>query len=124
MKKTVSILLFVFGMLLPTISFGATVEYTYDNNGRLTKTDYGGIVFDHTYDHIGNVLTDTITINSNYNGDLDNDGNIDLVDSILALQIIVGLEPSVMIHQNSDVNNDQQLGMSEAIFILQHVANQ
>jgi hypothetical protein len=45
---------------------------------------------------------------------------VDLADAILALQIVSGISPAV---QFFDVNNDGKIGIEEAIYILQKIAN-
>jgi M6 family metalloprotease-like protein len=58
-------------------------------------------------------------------GDLDLSGFVDLRDALLALQLTSGTIPSdVSISVAADVNNDQQLGLVEAIFVLQQLATQ
>ena len=47
---------------LVSIASAETVTYTYDNNGQLTKADYGdGNTITYTYDEAGNILTVTST---------------------------------------------------------------
>ena len=55
-------------------------------------------------------------------GDLDGDEDIDLIDAILALRVLAGIEPSSIIHKGADVNGNGKLGMEETIFILQTVS--
>lgn len=55
-------------------------------------------------------------------GDLNGNENIDLVDSIIALQIVAGIIPSQTVHTGADVNGDGKIGMAEVIYILQKVA--
>ncbi len=56
-----------------------------------------------------------------YKGDIDDDGNVDLTDAILGLQIISGLKPQGIVMQ-ADVNADGRIGLAEVIYILQYVA--
>ena len=55
------------------------------------------------------------------NGDINSDGNVDLNDAILALQVLAGLSPDG-IHLSADVNGDGRIGISEVIYIMQKVA--
>ncbi len=52
-------------------------------------------------------------------GDLDGNGVIDLKDVIVALQILTGLKPSVLLA--ADINGDGKIGLEEVIYILQRV---
>ena len=56
----------------------ATIEYSYGDDGRLTKADYGGIAFHYDYDLTGNILDKSIEILSIYDGELDKDGDLKL----------------------------------------------
>ena len=53
-------------------------------------------------------------------GDVDHSGNITLADAILTLQIISNATPSVPVYVDSDINDDEHLGVEEVIYILQH----
>ncbi|MBE0585905.1 MAG: hypothetical protein IH612_19365 [Desulfofustis sp.] len=58
-------------------------------------------------------------------GDLDLSGSVDLRDALLALQISSGtIAAGVSIAVEADVNDDHQLGLAEAIFVLRQVATQ
>ncbi len=57
-------------------------------------------------------------------GDANNDGQVNLADAILILQMVTGTSPSETIHSGADVNRDNQLGMEDVIFILQKVSRQ
>jgi len=54
-------------------------------------------------------------------GDIDNKGNVNLADAILALQVVAGLNPPD-VNIGADVNNDGKIGLEEVIYILQKVA--
>ncbi len=56
-------------------------------------------------------------------GDIDGDTHVDLVDVILALRILSGLE-AVVGNLAADVNSDGQIGLPEAIFALQNIATE
>jgi len=58
-------------------------------------------------------------------GDVSGDGNVELDDAILALQITAGMHPNICnawIQLGADVNGDRRIGLEEAIYILQKVA--
>ena len=56
-------------------------------------------------------------------GDINSEGTVDLVDAILALKVMAGVD---IANQNitigSDVNEDQRIGIEEVIFILQKIS--
>lgn len=54
-------------------------------------------------------------------GDVDGNGYVTLADAIMALQVAVGMD-SAGVHVSADVNADGKIGLSEVIYILQHVA--
>ncbi len=64
---------------------------------------------------------DTYTVVFNY-GDMNGDGNINLIDAILALQISAQIEPASPIYKGVDVNCDEKIGLEEVIYILQEVS--
>ncbi len=55
-------------------------------------------------------------------GDIDGNGNIDLVDAILSLRVAVGAMNSDMVYKQADVNNDGCIGAAEAVYILRRLA--
>ncbi len=56
-------------------------------------------------------------------GDLSGDCTVDLSDTVLALQILAGINSdSKTINANADVNGDGKIGLQEVIYILQKVA--
>ena len=59
---------------------------------------------------------DPVTVNVN------GDGNVDLADAILALQVIAGIEPTTPVYKEADVNGDGRIGIEEVIYILQKVS--
>lgn len=50
-------------------------------------------------------------------GDVNGDGEVNLVDAITALQVITGQSPAEVL-QSADVNGDGVIGLGEAIMIL------
>ena len=55
-------------------------------------------------------------------GDLNGDDLVDLIDAILALQVLAGLESAPTVYKRADVNGDDRIGLEEVIYILQRVA--
>ena len=55
-------------------------------------------------------------------GDFDGDGDVDLTDAILALQVIAGMKPSSTVNKEADVNDDDKIGIEEVIYVLQKVS--
>jgi hypothetical protein len=56
-------------------------------------------------------------------GSVNADDVIDLADAVLALQIAAGLVPSTTICHHSEINNDGQVALPEAIYVLRMVAD-
>ena len=56
-------------------------------------------------------------------GDLNNDGNVNLADAIIGLQVIAGMNPTIG-PLNPDVNGDDKIGLVEVIYALQVVSDQ
>jgi hypothetical protein len=52
-------------------------------------------------------------------GDVNNDNAVDLADSIMALQVQVGVSTSQPVSLQADVNSDGKIGFEEAIYALQ-----
>jgi hypothetical protein len=53
-------------------------------------------------------------------GDVNGDGMIDLVDAVIALQILSNIIPPEAFSE-ADVNDDDVIGLPEVMFILQKV---
>jgi sugar lactone lactonase YvrE len=54
-------------------------------------------------------------------GDIDGNPGVTLSDAVLALKVLVGTAPEIVV-VSGDVNQDQKIGLQEAIYILQTVA--
>jgi len=53
-------------------------------------------------------------------GDMNNDGEVDLKDAVIALQLLTRIVPSELdIKLQTDCNSDSKIGMEEIVFILQ-----
>lgn len=55
-------------------------------------------------------------------GDYNNDGTVNLNDTILALQVVSGLEAGNRIYRKAGVKSEDKIGMAEVIYSLQRVA--
>ncbi len=55
-------------------------------------------------------------------GDVNYDGQVDLTDAVLALQVIAGILPAQTIYKEADVNSDGKIGHAEVLYILQKSA--
>ena len=49
-------------------------------------------------------------------------GEVDLEDAIIALQILSMISPQKNIHLDADLNDDGKLGMEEIVYIVQKIA--
>ena len=56
-----------------------------------------------------------LSANSAVVGDINGDAAVNLTDAILALQIVVGLTPTVPVVIAAEVNSDQKIGLAEVI---------
>jgi hypothetical protein len=54
-------------------------------------------------------------------GDVNNDGQVNLTDTVLALRVIAGISPQQIVYKEADINGDGKIGLPEAIYILQKV---
>jgi formylglycine-generating enzyme required for sulfatase activity len=52
-------------------------------------------------------------------GDINYDGQVNLADAVLSLQVIAGISPQQIVYKEADVNGDGKMGMAEVIYILQ-----
>jgi len=98
----------------------AMIQYTYDNAGRLVKAEYGGgKTISYTYDPNGNLLErkvlDGIVV---VYGDINNDLDADLTDVMLVFPLMIGNKTD-NVNLAADVNDDDKIGIPEAIYVLQ-----
>ena len=65
----------------------------------------------------------TVTWEIVFIGDINNDGNVDIADAILAMQVLSGISPQgTQINNQSNINGDGKIGIAEVIYILQTIA--
>jgi hypothetical protein len=55
-------------------------------------------------------------------GDINGDGPTNLADAVMAMQIMVGLDPGQDVYLQNEVNDNSQIDLEEAVFILQKTA--
>ncbi len=70
-------------------------------------------------------IADTLVLAPGVRGDQNNDGNVDVFDAIIDLQIMVGLiEPTPEQLILSDVVRDGEINVFDVILTLQHIVGQ
>ncbi len=72
-------------------------------------------------------FTPSYTVTGDYiidlaDGDLSGEGDVDLTDAIMGLQIMADVEPSADVFLSGDVDGDNRIGLEEIIYILQAIA--
>lgn len=97
-----------------------SVSYSYDRLNRLTgsETDCGVFLYNsiYIYDALGNIIQHAVTKQINTSsGDLNGDGEVNLTDVIVGLQILSGKAVSGNISTTVDFNGDGKLGIPETI---------
>lgn len=102
-----------------TATFTPTTTLEYN-------TTYTAAITTGVKDLAGNVLeagyTWSFTTKEILAGDINDDGDVNLTDAILALQILSGAEPASSVYAEADVDRDDKIGMAEVIYILQKVS--
>ncbi len=75
-------------------AMGGTIEYTYDEAGRLIKADYGdGKSITYTYDNNGNLLERIIAAGPVVPGDANGDGIVSIGEVQQAINMFLGVQP-------------------------------
>ncbi len=120
--KIVSSALIVFWLMIPALGWATEMRYSYDHLGRLSLAEYSCLRLAYGYDTAGNILTKNIDSLGSNKGDVDSNDVVDLIDAILSLQVVVGMVPSMKVSVNCEVDHDNKIGISEAIFVLQQIA--
>jgi len=88
-----------------------SITYTLHNSG------WTGNIFDTTFSYS---LSGYVYFTPPEKGDID--GDVDLQDSIIALQVLISAPPSKGFYTSSDINGDYRIGIEEAIYALQRLA--
>ncbi len=81
------------------------------------------MTINYSYDAAGNLLNRVVEAGSVHDGDVDHSGTIELLDTILILQILSGIDVAATIYKDCDVNDDSVVGLAEAIYTLQRLSN-
>ncbi|MBN2060196.1 MAG: hypothetical protein JW882_07240, partial [Deltaproteobacteria bacterium] len=102
------------GKLLVTLPPSYNSETQPSINTLIRVIDMGGAIHDsQTINvHLGTIVA----------ADINGDGNVDLIDAILALQISSGISGSHGIYNQADVNDDSRIGLGEGVYILQKIS--
>jgi len=79
----------------------------------LSETVFVGTVYDNP---------STVFVAVAVPGDVDDNDDVNIADAIVALQIVAGLQPTVTINRDADVDGDTLIGLPEAIYSLQVAA--
>jgi hypothetical protein len=70
----------------------------------------------------GNLYSRVLSLEMYESGDVNNDGEVNLTDVVLSLQVCSGVQSATPVVLEAEVNNDNKIGIADAIFILQTIA--
>ena len=105
----------------PLSAAAGTVTYSYDQAGRLTGVNYAnGKIICYTYDAMGNILR---LVEGSVPGDVNADSVIGLKDAIVAAKLACSMDTGLTF-VGGDVDADDHIDLTEAIYILQHISKQ
>lgn len=118
LKQSIATIIFLLLIFVATSAFSfaatRTITYTYDNLDRLTSVSYGDEAsISYDYDDACNILRVVMQGGTQ---------TINLSDAIIAMQILIGIAPSLMESNILDINADGKIGIAEAIYILQAIS--
>jgi YD repeat-containing protein len=103
----------------------ATIQYAYDDAGRLVRADYGGGKrITYGYDANGNSLKRT-AIGEIIRGDVNVDGAVNLLDALVTLRLLSGLVPpdqAIADYMAGGKASSEKLGFPDVLWILQNIA--
>jgi len=92
-------------------ALAGTIQYTYDEAGRLIKADYGdGKTITYTYDNNGNLLERIIAAGPVIPGDANGDGVVSIGEVQQAINMFLGTQP---LGNNVDCNGDGTVSIGE-----------
>ena len=125
-RKTVLIPLIVFILLSPFISLATPISDTnqtiyYKDSEKIPCSIEGGDFYGQDANYAFN--PDYYSNEAILKGNINNDADVDLFDAILALQIMAGMETASNVYKEADVNEDGKIGLEEAIYTLQRLAD-
>ena len=111
MKFLFTIIVFLsFGIICST-GEAATVNYSYDNAGRLTAVNYGkGKTITYSYDNNGNLVQRIAA------------SKLNLQNTISVLQILAHIDPVLSVFAEDDINKDDRIGLEEGTYFLQKIS--
>lgn len=94
------------------------ITYQYDANGQLVSVAYTpGRRVTYTYDASGNRTGVDVSIQI---GDVSGDGNVDMIDAIVALQITTGSVPSAQaVYSDITVSGANKIAIGDILYIMQ-----
>jgi len=55
-------------------------------------------------------------------GDINYDGQVNMTDAVLAMQISAGMPPAQKVYKEADANSDGNIGLPEAVYVMQRLA--
>ena len=96
---------------VPDVFPGTGAPLLFDDNYNAKPCYYA------VQDELGNISPTPVPVN---NGDVNNDGMIDIVDALLVAQYYVGLNPSNFNSSVADVNCDRSIDIVDALLIAQY----
>jgi hypothetical protein len=102
------------GVLKP----GGTYYWTVQTTAAINPSYVNAFV--NTEGNSANKALFRFTLQPPLMGDVSGNGEVNLEDAILALQVVSGLTPTVVL--TGDVNADNRIGLPEAIYILQEIS--
>ncbi len=106
---------------LVKIPSDSTYEISVSKTGYIFTSRTVSTLTSQDYSDVGNKWGIDFT-DSAYKGDINQDGNVNLTDVILCLQILSGISPEEPVYTSADVNSDNRIGLEEAIYLLQKIA--
>lgn len=114
----------------PTVNFNASTLCTISPNAG----HYINKILDNGFDATSHIASNSYllknvkhahTIDAVFSklADFNDDGNVDLVDAIIALQAMLPLSSTgSAIHSRAEINDDGKIGLADAIYLLQKAA--
>ena len=110
-------------VLIPLYGLSYTVNYSYDDAGRLIKATYDQEKsISYTYDNAGNLLNRTIADACLNHGDVDANGQLTAQDAQTAFNIVMGFyTPTPEENCAADCSGDSDVTAGDAQAIFTHV---
>ncbi len=105
-----------------SVQFGVTIDKaTGVFSGYAWGENIGWIKFDYT--GYTDPSDDYVKTSWRMNGDVDSDGSVSLEDVIMILQVCAGIPTVSTLHPGADVNEDRKIGLVEALYVIQKIAD-